>query len=243
MINILMPLAGRSVFFDGPEYHYPKPLIEIHGKTMIEWAINDYKKIREEKRFIFIVNASDCSKHHIDNVLSLLTDHQCEIIRLEKETKGAACSALMAIDYIDNEDRLIIGNSDQIFDEDLNAVLKFFEKRGADGGVICFNTVHPRWSYVRLDDNSKIVESAEKRPISTKAIAGFYYFKKGKSFVSAAMRSIEKGASVDGIYYIAPVFNEMVLESKNLEVYETDSDKYHTFYSPQKIEEFEQKRG
>jgi len=241
MINILMPIAGRSAFFDNAEYHYPKPLIEIKGKTMIERAIHDYKKIRGEKRFIFVVNANDCDKYHMDNVLMLLTDGQCEIIRLEKETRGAACSALMAIDFIDSEDRLIIGNSDQIFDEDLNAVLKFFEKKKADGGVICFETVHPRWSYVRLDEGKRIIEAAEKRPISTKAIAGFYYFRQGAFFVDAAMRSIEKDASVDGAYYIAPVFNELVLQSKILEVYDIGQEKYHTFYSPQKIEEFEKK--
>lgn len=241
MLNILMPIAGRSGFFDSPEYQYPKPLIEIKGKTMIEWAVNDYLKVKEDKRFIFIVNTADCAKYHIDRVLSLLTDNQCEIIRLEKETKGAACSALMAIDYIDNDDKLVIGNSDQIFDINLNDVLKHFEKRNVDAGVISFNTVHPRWSYVRLTEDQKIIEAAEKRPLSKEAVAGFYYFNKGKFFIESAMNSIEKGASVEGAYYIAPVFNELILQSKNLEVYKINNNKYHTFYSPQKIEEFEQR--
>ena len=26
-----MPIAGKSIFFDSPEYQYPKPLIEFHA--------------------------------------------------------------------------------------------------------------------------------------------------------------------------------------------------------------------
>jgi len=239
MINILMPMAGKSLFFDNPGFHYPKPLIEIQGKTMVELAINNYRLVKEKHKFIFVVNKNDCVRYHVDNVLSLVTDHNCEIIRLTNETKGAACSALMAVDYIDSDDKLIITNSDQIIDVDLNEILASFDKRNLDAGVVCFNTVHPRWSFVRTDEHLAIIEAAEKRPISNKAIAGFYYFKKGSMFVEAAMASIEKGASVDGIFYVAPVINELILKSMNLGIYEIDNSKYHTFYSPQKIEEFE----
>lgn len=239
MINILMPMAGKSVFFEAPEYHYPKPLIEIKGKTMVEWAINNYQGLKEKRRFIFIVNTKDCVKYHLDNVLTLLTHNNCVIIKLEKETKGAACSALMAVDHMDNDDKLVIVNSDQIIDDNINRVLSSFDKKKCDGGVICFNTVHPRWSFVRPGKDNTILEAAEKRPISNKAIAGFYYFRKGRYFVEAAMASIEKGASVDGVFYIAPALNELVLRQRRLGIYETANEKYHTFYSPQKIEEFE----
>ena len=54
MINILIPLAGTNQFFSESEYPYPKPLIEIHDKTMIEHVIENFNTIKEEKQFIII---------------------------------------------------------------------------------------------------------------------------------------------------------------------------------------------
>ena len=237
MINILIPLAGSNQFFNKSEYPFPKPLIEINGKTMIELVINNFACIKREKQFIFIVNNNDCKKYHLDNVLNLLTEHKCKLIRIENETKGAACSAMMAVEYIDNDTPLIIANADQLLDENLDDIVSSFET--VDGGVISFDSVHPRWSYVKLDENEYIVETAEKRPLSKHAVAGFYYFNSGRDFIASAMNMIKKDASVNGLYYIAPTLNEMVLQNKKLIVKKIDNKKYHTFYTPQKIQEYE----
>ena len=179
MINILIPLAGRNQFFSESEYPFPKPLIEFNGKTMIEHVINNFSSINKKKQFIFIVNSNDCKKYHLDNVLNILTNHQCKIIKLDNETKGAPCSAMMAVEHIDNDTPLIISNADQLFNMNLQDAISQFEQN--DAGVITFESVHPRWSYVRLNEKNQVNETAEKRPISKDAIAGFYYFKKEKS--------------------------------------------------------------
>lgn len=237
MINILIPLAGKNQFFPEAEYPFPKPLIEFNGKTMIEHIMDNFSSIQKEKQFIFIVNSEDCKKYHLDNVLNILTNQTCKIIKLDNETKGAACSAMMAVEYIDNETPLIISNADQLFDIDLDEVILSFNNR--DAGVITFESIHPRWSYVRLDNENKVTETAEKRPISKSAIAGFYYFKKGSDFITSSSKMIKKDASVNGLYYIAPTLNEMVLENKTISIFKIENDKYHTFYTPQKIKEYE----
>lgn len=239
MINILCTMGGRSQFFDVAEYPFPKPLIEINGKSMIEFAVENYKTLSPDSRFVFVLRSEDCVKYHIDSVVKLLTDNKCKIVKIDKETAGAACSALMAIEHIDNDDKLLIVNSDQVIEEDMAAIVAHFDKRGVDAGVVCFESVHPRWSFVRLDEEKKIIEAAEKRPISRHAVAGVYYFRKGSFFVEAAMRSVTKGAHVNGVYYVAPVLNELVLMHKNLEMYKVPNEKYYTFYSPQKIAEYE----
>jgi dTDP-glucose pyrophosphorylase len=237
MINILIPLAGSNQFFPESEYPYPKPLIEINDKTMIEHVINNFDNITEEKQFIFIVNSDDCKKYHLDNVLNLLTDHNCKIVKIDNETKGAACSAMMAIEYINNENPLVIVNADQLFDDNMNEIISSF--KNVDGGVVSFESIHPRWSYARVDGENYIVETAEKRPLSKHAIAGFFYFKQGKDFIDSAMNMIKKDANVNGLYYISPTLNEMVLNNKKLIVKTIDNNKYHTFYTPQKIQEYE----
>ena len=237
MINILIPLAGSNQFFNEAEYPYPKPLIEINNKTMIEHVINNFNSIKEEKQFIFIVNNDDCKKFHLDNVLNLLTNYNCKIIKINNETKGAACSAMMAIKFVNDDNSLIIANADQLFDDNLEEIKDFF--KDVDGGVISFDSIHPRWSYARLDDESFIAETAEKRPLSKHAIAGFFYFKRGQDFIESAMNMIKKDANVNGLYYISSTLNEMVLKNKKLIVKTIDNNKYHTFYSPQKIQEYE----
>ncbi|MCT7592489.1 glycosyltransferase family 2 protein [Aliarcobacter butzleri] len=237
MINILIPLAGKNQFFPEAEYPFPKPLIEFNGKTMIEHIIDNFSSIQKEKQFIFIVNSEDCKKYHLDNVLNILTNHTCKIIKLENETKGAACSAMMAVEYINNEIPLIISNADQLFDVCLDKVISKFEN--SEAGVITFESIHPRWSYVRLDNENKVTETAEKKPISKSAIAGFYYFKNGKDFISSSSKMIKKDASVNGLYYVSPVLNEMVLENKTISIFQIENSKYHTFYTPQKIKEYE----
>ncbi|AXX91788.1 nucleotidyltransferase [Malaciobacter molluscorum LMG 25693] len=237
MINILIPLAGKNHFFPELEYPFPKPLIEFNGKTMIEHIIDNFSSLKEEKQFIFIVNRDDCKKYHLDNVLNILTNNTCKIIKLEKETKGAACSVMMAVEYIDNDTSLIISNADQLFDISLNEVINKFNN--TDAGVITFESIHPRWSYVRINNEYKVIETAEKRPISKLAIAGFYYFKKGKNFIRAASKMIKKDASVNGLYYLAPCLNELILENKTINIFKIENNKYHTFYTPQKIKEYE----
>lgn len=241
MLNILLLLAGQSSFFSKEEFVFPRPLIEINGKSMIQHVIENLATITTQKRFIFVVNAEDCRKHHLDNVLKLLTDKNTQIIEVEGETNGALCSALLAIDSIDAKDPLIIANPDQVIDSDLDEMLEYFEEAHADAAVATFETVHPRWSYVRFDKNRSIVEAAEKRPISKHAIAGFYYFANGEKFISSAMSSIKKGSHINGTYYVSMVLNELILQQSHLVAYHLNPDHYHTFYSPQKIEEYKKK--
>lgn len=238
MLNILIPLGSTSKFFEGPAYPYPKPLVEISGQPIIQRVIENLSQINEEIKFIFILREEDCIRHHLDNTVRLLAGPDVVIIKIPRETKGAACSALLAVDMIANESPLIIVNGDQLFDIDLNEYIKRFREDEADAGCLYFDSVHPRWSFVRVIGD-EIVETAEKNPISRNAIAGFFYFKHGKNFVEPAFNMIRKDAHLNGQFFIAPVLNELVLASRRLRAYLIPTEKYHTFYSPQKIEEYE----
>ncbi len=239
MLNILIPMVGIP-FFDAGEYQYPKPLIEIDGRPLIEHVINCLNSIEQDKRFVFIINAADAKKYHLDRVLQLITPENTIVLQIGQETRGAVCSALLAIEHINNSDPLIISNSDHVFDCNLNPVISAFEKQSLDAGLICFDSVHPKWSFARLDANQNVIETAEKRPLSRNAIAGFYYFKHGMDFIGAAMKTIEKNASLDGKYYISPTLNELVLQNKLIRIHSIPSSSYKSLYSQHKIREYEE---
>lgn len=239
MLNILMPLSGSSKFFDSAEYFYPKMLIEVEGKPMIQHSIENLQKIKQDIRFIFAIKNEDNLKFHLADTLRLLAGADSKIIALDHETQGAACSALMAIDIINNNDPLLIANFDQIFDCDLNVAISTFHAKKADAGCIVFDSTHPRWSFVVRDESGRVLETAEKRPLSRNAIAGFYYFSNGADFIEAAQQMIRKSCSVADSFFVAPTFNELILKHKYVHSVVIPNIEYHSFYTPQKIDEYE----
>lgn len=237
MINILVPLAGKSKFYkDSP---FPKPLMEISGKPMIQRVLERFEHIQQEKRFIFIVNENDCKLFHIDNTLKLLMKDECKIVIQKGKSQGAICSCLLAVDYIDNDEPLLISNSDQVLEIDWNDALSLFAKNKVDAGTVVFKSVHPQWSYVSLDENGYVSSAAEKNPISNTAIAGIYYYSKGSDFIQASQTCIMKDRTYNDVFFLSQTFNELVLAQKKILPYNIEAKKYHSFYSIERIKLFE----
>lgn len=237
MLKVIIPLAGSSEIFQKAGYLYPKPLIEIKGMPMIQRVIDSTKTLNTPYKIIFIVKEEDTIKYHLDNTLRLL-EPDCEIVKIKNITKGGLCSVLMAIDKIDKEDSLLILNSDQIIGEDLFKINNHWVKNNSDVGVVTFTSVHPRWSFVLYEDE-EIIQTAEKNPISNKAIAGYYYFKSAELFFDCAFKTILNDVQIDGLFFVSPVINEYVLRNKKVNFYEIENRKFYSFYSPKLIAEFE----
>lgn len=239
MLTVVIPLAGSSRHFPKEDYPFPTPLIEVAGKTMIERVIDNLHLLCSDVHYIFIVPQDDVAKYSLDRTLQILTDNNCTVVALKNATRGALCSTLMAINHIDLESPLLIVNGDQIIDYDLGEVLQGFKDESAVAGVISFQSVHPRWSYVAVDEKGSAGRFAEKSVISKNAIAGFYYFESGSVFFNVAKASMMQGDNLDGIYYIAPCLNQLILDGKKVAVKTIPSASYHSFFSPTKVKEFE----
>lgn len=238
MLKIIIPLAGSSELFSKAGYLYPKPLIEIKGKPMVQRVIECTNSIKSDFKIVFIIMTDDINKYHLDNTLKLLMP-TCEIVALKSATKGGLCSVLMAIDKIEENDSLLILNGDQIIKENFQQILDYWIYNQSDVGVVTFKSVHPRWSYI-LIENGNVIQSAEKNPISSNAIAGYYYFNSSKTFFDYAFQTIKNNSNIDGQFYISPVINEFILMNKKIDYYEIDNSKYISFYSPKLVTDFEQ---
>lgn len=235
MINVLIPAAGMSSFYENS--FFPKLMYEISGRTMLERIIENYKDLHD-CHFTFVFNHKDCKGFHIDDSARILTEPSSDIIVLNGETSGALCTCLMAVQTIRNEVPLIISNCDQVIDVDYNSIISYFQQKKFNAGVVTFESIHPRWSYVRILGD-EVMEVAEKKPISRHAIAGFYYFEKGQDFIESAKKAIYKGHELDGKYYISSSLNEIILKGGRVGYYKIDRGNYHSFYSPEKIKEYE----
>lgn len=209
-MNILIPMAGAGSRFQQMGYTFPKPLIEVEGKPMIQQVVENLN-FGDEHRHIFIVQKEHYDRFALNYLLPLIKPN-CEIIQVDKVTEGAACTALLAKEFIDNDDRLLIANSDQVIDW-METPSPLYD-RDIDGGVYVFNATHPKWSFVKVDATNKVLEVAEKKPISDIATTGIYFWRRGKDFVRCAEQMIEKNIRVNNEFYIAPVFNEIIAEDK-----------------------------
>lgn len=236
-MKVVIPMAGSDDRFKQYGFPFPKPVVEIDGRPLIEHAF-DCLRMTPESDFIFVIRKEDDIRFHLGDVLRLL-DHDCTIIAVDGETAGAACTVLLAVEQIDTDEELIIANGDQILGFDLNEVVVGFRDRDLDAGTIVFDSVHPRWSFVKTDADGMVIEAAEKRPISRNATAGVYYFRKGSDFVAASKAMIQKKAIVNGGYFVCPSFNELILKQKRIGIKQIEREQYTSLATPQAIEEFE----
>lgn len=237
-MNIVIPMAGSDEPFRKHGFPFAKSVTEIDGRPLIEHAFDCLKTI-PRARFAFVIRKEDDMRFHLRDVLKLL-DPGAAVIRADGETAGAACTALLAVEHILNDEELIVANGDQILNFDVGNAIQSLRERDLDAGTIVFDSVHPRWSFVKTNEQGLVIEASEKRPISRNATAGMYYFKKGRSFVEAAQAMIRKGASVNGVYFVCPTFNELILAQKRVGIVQIARDQYISLATPQAIEEYEQ---
>lgn len=210
MLNIVIPMAGRGSRFAKEGYTDPKPLIPLAGKRMIEVVINNLRPACPH-RFIFI-----CQNQHLADYD--LQQKLCEwapgavVIGIDGVTEGAACTVLKAKDYIDNADPLMIANSDQWVDVDINNYLAYMDEHALEGLIMTMKADDAKWSYARVEANGRVSEVVEKVVVSDEATVGIYNYRRGSSFVEKAEKMIANDERSNGEFYVAPVYTYMYRE-------------------------------
>lgn len=217
-MKVLIPMAGAGSRFEKAGYTFPKPLIDVEGKPMIQ-AIVDNLNI--EAQHVFIVQKSHYEKYNLQQTLNQISPN-CEIVQVDGITEGAACTTLLAKKYIDNDEPLVIANSDQYVEWDSNEFMYSMVADSVDGGILSFKSTHPKWSYAKLGDDGFVCEVAEKKPISDIATVGIYYWKKGSDYVRYAEDMIKKNIRVNNEFYVCPVFNQAIEDNKKVKIFNVE---------------------
>jgi HAD superfamily hydrolase (TIGR01509 family) len=205
-MNVLIPMAGAGSRFAAAGYTFPKPLIDVNGKPMIQMVVEN---LNIDANFVFVVQKEHRERYNLDTLLNLIAPN-CKVVEVDGLTDGAACTALLAKEYIDSDAPLFFANSDQFVEWDSNEFFYKMNETDADGGIVTFKATHPKWSFAKIDDNGIVTEVAEKNPISDLATVGFYYWKHGSDFVKYAEQMITNNVRVNGEFYVCPVFNQAI---------------------------------
>ena len=217
-MNILVPMAGGGSRFASAGYTFPKPLVEINGKPMIQTVVEN---LNIEANYIFIVQKEHYEKYNLQYLLKLIKAN-CKIIQVDGITEGAACTTLLAKEFINNDEPLITANSDQFVEWNSNECLYAFNADGIDGGILTFEATHPKWSFAKIGEDGFVSEVAEKKPISNNATVGIYFWKRGCDYVKYCEQMIEKDIRINGEFYVCPVFNEAINDGKKIRAKKID---------------------
>ena len=215
-MNVLIPMAGAGSRFQQAGYTFPKPLIDVKGKPMIQVVVEN---LGIDANFIFVVQKEHREKYNLDTLLNLIAPNS-KVVEVDGLTEGAACTALLAKQYIDNDNPLFFANSDQFVEWDSTEFMYKMNETDADGGIVSFRATHPKWSFAKINESGLVTEVAEKNPISDIATVGYYYWKKGSDFVKYAEDMIEKDIRVNNEFYVCPVFNQAIEDGKEIRTFD-----------------------
>jgi len=233
-MNVLIPMAGAGSRFAKVGYTFPKPLIEVRGKPMIQVVVEG---LNVEATYTYVVQKEHYDKYNLQYLLNLLTPN-CNIVQVEGLTEGACCTTLLAKEFINTEDPLIITNSDQLILWDSNETLYAFSNDNVDGGIVTFPATHPKWSFAKLGEDGYVSEVAEKKPISNHATAGIYYWKHGSDYVKYSEQMIRKNIRTNNEFYVCPVYNEAIEDGRKIRIKEIGSDDMWGLGTPEDLNYF-----
>lgn len=233
-LNVLIPMAGGGTRFQAQGYTFPKPLIDVKGKPMIQVVVDN---LNIDAHFIFIVQKEHYEKYNLNYLLPLIAPN-CDIVQVDGITEGAACTTLLAKQFIDNDQPLLMANSDQFIQWNSGETLYAFSNENIDGAIITFEATHPKWSYAKVGPDGFVSEVAEKKPISKNATVGVYYWKKGSDYVRYAEQMISKNVRVNNEFYVCPVFNEAIQDNKKFRIFEIEKNGMWGIGTPEDLNYF-----
>ena len=221
-MNVVYLIGKDTELSDGK---YPLFLTEVDHKTILETQIEKLSSL-SDVNIIFCTKKYIIKKYNFDFLIHELCSN-AKLVALDGDTQGSLCSALMTSQYVNTNEELLILAINDFVDTDYSSIITHFRHENSDAGVVSFHSIHPRYSYVRMNDKKQPLEFCEKKTISKDALASFYYFKKGSDFVSAAKDVIRKDSPENGSFYISMAYNELILSQKTIAVYQIPNNFYH----------------
>ena len=237
MINIVIPMAGEGSRFNRAGYKKPKPFISVNGKPMIMRVLENLAY--PDARYILVAR-----QEHMDAepmlVQQIERNFNSIFIPIDKLTEGTACTILYARSYINNEQPLLIANSDQIVDIPISDFIDDCKQRDLDGSILTFidKERNPKWSFAKLDELHFVSEVQEKKPISDHATVGIYLYRDGRDFVNASIDMLINRDRVNNEYYTCPTYNYAIKAGRKIGIYNISEKQMHGIGTPEDLEAY-----
>lgn len=233
-MKIMFLMGGTNI--QKNQEDYPLYLSELNGNLILEQQINYCNSLNPDG-YLFCVKTDDIKSYRTDAVIKQILPNSI-IIPVNGPTKGAICTALLGAQYLESDEELILMAVDDFIDNEGVEIVNYFKKENADAGVVSFTSIHPRYSFAKINENNDVVEVAEKKPISKNALVSFYYFRHANDFLECAKDVIRKDNSVNGSFYISQTLNEMILRQKKVKMYKVENEKFHPLKTEMQLAQY-----
>lgn len=228
---IVIPMAGLSSRFFDAGYTEPKYALEAHGHTLFYLSIGSFKGYVDELPFLFVTLARYGAGDFIREEAKKLGIAQFEIVELEQPTKGQAETVSRGLEAAGVSDGPIT-----IFN--IDTCCPGFEfpdfSGGCDGYLQVFRGEGANWSYARPESagSNRVVETAEKNPISDLCSTGLYHFANAADFQNAYTAQSASGELHHNELYVAPLYNRLIADGQDIRYDLIDRDDVIFFGTP-----------
>jgi len=243
MINLVLPMCGINPLSKELGYPFPAPLVEIAGTTLLEHTLNSYISLPEALNVVALFTQESCDEYSIHRSFVQKCDSlgiSSRPVILRSMPKGALATVLLGLSELDLKDPLIISNYDQIIDnQELHRIYNYLIVHQFSAVVPTINSIHPRWAYVRSSNDGRVYDVSEKIPISGQAIAGIYCFTSTEEFLECSLKAIYNERTYKSLFYISSVLYEYILLGKSVASLPIDQRLFHSFYSAQRVLDYE----
>jgi len=242
-INVLIPMAGRGERFSSVGYDLPKPLIEISGKPMIEWALRSLGIDFSHHNFIFVIRdyKDKAINDKLKAVLDCMVPHN-KTVSIDYVTEGPASTCLLVRDVIDSDSPLIICNCDQIMRWNGSYFISSCLNSPYDGVVVTYDESTPKNSYAKLNSNGDVVRIEEKNVISNVSLNGIHFWKRGSDFVASADNMIQENERYNNEFYVGPTYNHMIKSGKRVGIFHIPKECHNPVGVPSDLDLFLNKK-
>ena len=237
-LHIIMPMAGEGSRFMNNGWSTPKPLINLNNKPLFMHAIDSINIENIPIKYSFIVRKEHIAKYNIDNTIKAYLPN-ANIFFVEKTTRGAVETCMIAESAIDNDDAILVLDCDLHFNSiSFNNIIKSVIEGDTtiSGALVSFNSNDPKYSYAEIDNNNIVIRTAEKEVISNNALCGAYFFSNGSEFKSISKQLINEANFKKSEFYVSLLYNYIL--RNNSKVVLTVMDEYHSYGTPDELKQY-----
>ena len=204
---IIIPIGGIGQRFKDNGYKKPKALINLYGKSIISYLLDNLNIDNIE--YIFIPYNKEYKKFRFEDFLiKQYPEINFKFFCLENNTRGAAETINIGIDYLDEKRNIpvICLDSDNWYTCDI------ISQWNGENCIFSFDdeNENPIYSYVKTNENNEILDIKEKEKISNYACTGAYGFKSIIDLKKYTKKIINENITQKKEFYTSGVIKEMI---------------------------------
>ncbi len=219
-LHLIMPMGGRGVRFFRDGFESPKPLIELEGKPFFYWAAQSVLKYVRVADLRFVVLQEHVDQFGLDTKIRKFYP-EAQIVVIPEVLPGAVLTCMEGVRGLEDDDPLLFNDCDHLFlSQEFYDFCEAEDFSSPDGGLLTFRSRDPRFSYAMLSEDGRVTGTAEKQPVSDRAICGAYYFRSRELFLSAAEEYLTQRRYEE--FFVSGVYDCMAAKGQEIRCFDID---------------------